>query len=70
MVVIEKSDVAHDSQAVGQQPRLLRIAKMAAHVLLFLRRIGGGAVGEQTVNCPIWVCTRICFCHVLRLSQF
>lgn len=67
--IIEKSDMAHDPQAVGQQPCLLRIAKMAVNVLLFHRRTGGGAVGEQTVNCPVWGGIRICFCHELRLPQ-
>jgi len=68
-IIIEESDMTHDSLTIGQQARFLRVAKMPVNVLLIHRQVSGGTVREQAVNCLIWFGIRIRLCHLLCLPQ-
>lgn len=39
-IIIQKSDVPHDAQAVGEDGELVSIAEMAVDILLFCVRAG------------------------------
>ena len=68
-IIIEKSNVAHNPQTIGQDSRLLCVTKVAVDILLLHCRIGGGIVGEQAIDRPVRVGIWIRFRHEFRLPQ-
>ena len=58
-IIIQKSDVPHDAQAVGEDGELVSIAEMAVDILLFCVGAGSSLRRHETVSHLIRVNIRI-----------
>ena len=60
-IIIKKSDVPHNAEAVREDGEFIGIAEMAVDVLLFCVRAGSGLCGREAVSHLIRVNIRVVF---------
>ena len=69
-IIIKKGNMAHNSKTVGQDARFQRITEMTVDILQLYSGIFCGTVREQSVDCPVWIGSRIEFNQAFCLSKF